>query len=125
MLRVFDVFHSGHLHHPQGRGTECCAAGVVISTCGWEEIREQLAREGSHSKALRFPRDKRIFCPLPLVPPAFGILTVTFLTKGGSFSHCRSGKMLDSQKGACSVDMLEPLRAACPPSAKGKFHKPL
>ena len=66
MLHISDTFHNGHLHHPQ-----CCVirctAGVVINTLEWEEIHEQLAREGSRSKALRFLDAREFSVLLPLL----------------------------------------------------------
>lgn len=67
MLRVSDTFHSGHLHHPQCCVIKRCTAGVVVNTLGWEEICEQLAREGSRSKALRFLGAREFSVLLPLL----------------------------------------------------------
>lgn len=96
MLCVSDVFHSGHSHHPQ-----CC----VIKHCAAGDGRRSVAagKRGQSQQSPEIPQCQRIFCPSPLVAPAFTIFAITFLIKGGSLYHCRSGKMLDSQKGACSV----------------------
>lgn len=68
MLHVSDMFRSGHLHHPQCCVVKRCAAGVVINALGWEGICEQLAREGSRSKALRFLSAREVSVSLPILP---------------------------------------------------------
>lgn len=67
MLRV-SAFHGGHLHHPQCSVIKRCAARVVANMLGWEEICEQLAREGSGSKAMSFLGAREFSVLPPLLP---------------------------------------------------------
>lgn len=50
MLRMPGTSRSGRSRYPQCCVIQRCAAGVVVHTLGWEEVRERLARGGSQSQ---------------------------------------------------------------------------
>lgn len=123
------VFHAACAPHGRLCYPQRCGIAVLL---GWSLTRSAGRRcvsswqgEASVTAKPSDPWCQGAFCPSPPRCPGISHIHNTIFSKEWSSNHCRSGKMLDSRKGARSASVLEPLRSACPPSAKSAFPKSL